>query len=78
MIRKLFSAFLRSLRVKRSVTQERMAEHLRITPRAYSNLERGKSCASAAVLLSLLLLLDDEELRFLLGKIRVLWDTLDD
>ncbi|MFR7893919.1 MAG: helix-turn-helix domain-containing protein [Dysosmobacter sp.] len=39
----------------KSLTQEAMAEQLRISSRAYSDLERGKYAASAPTLLFLFL-----------------------
>jgi len=59
--RKYLSQYTHALRAKLNLTQEKMAEALRITYRAYGNLERGKSCFSAASLLFLLLLLEDAE-----------------
>ena len=42
-------------------SQERMSEQLRITVRAYGDLERGKYCFSAFALLFLLRLMGKEE-----------------
>ena len=53
-VRELGARELRMLRERMGLTQEEMAEQLRITARAYSDLERGKYCASAATLLFLL------------------------
>lgn len=55
-----------TLRKRRSLTQDEMAERLRITSRAYGDLERGKYCFSAIALLFLLLMLSDDELKILL------------
>lgn len=49
----LLSKELYSLRQQKSLTQEAMAERLRISRRAYSDLERGKYAASAPSLLFL-------------------------
>ena len=41
LLRDYFSIQIKVLRRKRDLTQEEMAEHLHITSRAYSDLERG-------------------------------------
>ena len=46
-LRKFFSEYVSALRKRRGLTQEQMAEKLRITGRAYSDLERGIYCFSA-------------------------------
>lgn len=58
------------LRKDRDLTQEEMAERLRITSRAYGDLERGKYCFSTIALLFLLLMLNDEELKDFLDRFR--------
>ena len=52
------SAELSSLRQKMALTQEAMAEQLRISSRAYSDLERGRYAASAPTLMFLFSMLD--------------------
>ena len=47
----LLSEELSSLRQQMALTQEAMAEQLRISSRAYSDLERGRYAASAPTLL---------------------------
>ena len=59
-----------TLRKLRSLTQDEMAERLRITSRAYGDLERGKYCFSAITLLFLLLMLSEAELKDLLDRFR--------
>mgnify|MGYP000432926187 CR=1 FL=1 len=51
LLAELLSKELYSLRQQKSLTQEAMAEQLRISSRAYSDLERGKyaACADSAV-----------------------------
>ena len=51
---------LSSLRQKMALTQEAMAEQLRISSRAYSDLERGRYAASAPTLMFLFSMLDAE------------------
>ena len=60
-VREFLSEYTDALRKLRGLTQEEMAERLRITSRAYGDLERGKYCFSAIALLFLLLMLSDEE-----------------
>ena len=67
-VRELGARELRMLRERMGQTQEEMAERLRITARAYSDLERGKYCASAATLLFLLAMLSAEDQQMLLGQ----------
>ena len=50
LLQKQFSLQVKALRHKRNLTQEEMSEHLHITSRAYSDLERGCSCPGPAVL----------------------------
>ena len=58
-LRKFFSKYVSTLRKRRGLTQEEMAEKLRITGRAYSDLERGIYCFSAVALVFLLLMLEE-------------------
>ena len=51
----------RKTRRKLGWSQERMSEQLRITARAYGDLERGKYCFSTFALLFLLKLMGKEE-----------------
>lgn len=46
-VREHLSSYVCQLRQRRGLTQEEMAEKLRITARAYGDLERGKFCFSA-------------------------------
>ena len=55
-LRSFFSGYVSALRRRRGLTQEEMAERLRITGRAYSDLERGIYCFSAVALVFLLLI----------------------
>ena len=58
LLAELLSAELSSLRQQMALTQEAMAERLRISSRAYSDLERGKYAASAPTLLFLFSMLE--------------------
>ena len=69
-LRKFFSEYVSALRKRRGLTQEQMAEKLRITGRVYSDLERGIYCFSAVALVFLLLMLEEHELKELLSSLR--------
>ena len=69
-LRKIFSEYVGALRKRRGLTQEQMAEKLRITGRAYSDLERGIYCFSAVALVFLLLMLEEGEIKELLSSLR--------
>ena len=58
LLAELLSEELSSLRQQKSLTQEAMAEQLRISSRAYSDLERGRYAASAPTLLFLFSMLE--------------------
>ena len=60
LLAELLSEELSSLRQQKALTQEAMAEQLRISSRAYSDLERGRYAASAPTLLFLFSMLDAE------------------
>ena len=60
LLAELLSEELSSLRQQKALTQEAMAEQLRIFSRAYSDLERGRYAASAPTLLFLFSMLDAE------------------
>mgnify|MGYP002548056306 FL=1 len=60
LLAELLSEELSSLRQQMALTQEAMAERLRISSRAYSDLERGRYAASAPTLMFLFSMLDAE------------------
>ena len=68
-LRKFFSKYVSTLRKRRGLTQEEMAEKLRITGRAYSDLERDIYCFSVAALVFLLLMLEEGEIKELLSPL---------
>ena len=68
LLAELLSKELYSLRQQKSLTQEAMAEQLRISSRAYSDLERGKYAASAPTLLSLFSMLEADAQRVLIQQ----------
>ena len=65
LLAELLSKELYSLR---QLTQEAMAEQLRISSRAYSDLERGKYAASAPTLLFLFSMLEADAQRVLIQQ----------
>ena len=69
-LREFFSKYVSTLRKRRGLTQEEMAEKLRITGRAYSDLERGIYCFSAVALVVLLLMLEEGEIKEILSLLR--------
>ena len=68
LLAELLSKELYSLRQQKSLTQEAMAEQLRISSRAYSDLERGKYAASASTLLFLFSMLEADAQRVLIQQ----------
>ena len=68
-LRKFLSEYVRTLRKCRGLTQEEMAEKLRISGRAYSDLERGIYCFSTVALVFLLLMLEEGEIKELLSPL---------
>ena len=58
LLAELLSEELSSLRQQKALTQEAMAEQLRISSRAYSDLERGRYASSAPTLLFLFSMLE--------------------
>lgn len=71
-LRKFFSEYVRTLRKCRGLTQEEMAEKLRISGRAYSDLERGIYCFSTVALVFLLLMLEEGEISHKMSYNRVI------
>ena len=53
--------FLLPFRRNLNLTQEQMAAMLQMTPRSYSDIERGKSCLSSVSLVFLLYHLSSDE-----------------
>lgn len=70
MAREFLSEYTDTLRKNKHLTQEKMAEYLHITSRAYGDLEKGKYCFSALTLLFLLLMLTDNEVKSFLVEFR--------
>ena len=74
----LFSKTLLALRSQKGLTQEKMAEQLRITSRAYSDLEHGKYGVSASTLLFLLSMMTPDEQHALLEQFKKEVQLLED
>ena len=64
--KKYLSSISDALRTERNLTQENMAERLRISSRAYGDLERGKYCFSTTALLFMMNMMENEEVGMLL------------
>lgn len=78
LLAELLSKELRALRTRNVLTQEAMAERLHISSRAYSDLERGKSCVSAATLMFLLPMLEATEQQALIQSFLARVQSLED
>lgn len=63
LVKDYLTQYVVGLRKKRGLSQEKMAERLHITGRAYGDLERGKYCFSAVSLLAMLMMLNETELK---------------
>ncbi len=59
-VKQLLRDTLKSVRKEFNISQELMSEKLKVTPRSYSDLERGVSCLSATTLLFLFSVMSDE------------------
>ena len=70
MLRSFCAKYVSALRKRKGLTQEEMAEKLRITGRAYSDLERGIYCFSAVALVFLLLMMEESEIKEFLEPLR--------
>lgn len=77
LLRAFLAEQIKGRRKALQVTQEAMAEKLRISPRSYISLERGKSGCSAATLMFFLLILPEDELPRLCAEFRRLVDEED-
>ena len=79
LLAELLSTELSSLRQQKALTQEAMAERLRISSRAYSDLERGRYAASAPTLLFLFSMLESDAqsalVRQFMNRVRALEGT---
>lgn len=70
LLRVFLTEQIKSRRKALHLTQESMAEKLRISPRSYISLEQGKSGCSAATLMFFLLILSNEDLLQLFAAFR--------
>lgn len=59
--RPILAKWVYEVRMEHHFTQEDMAEHLRMSPRCYSNLELGKSGASLRTLVSIMQLIKESD-----------------
>lgn len=70
LVRAFFSEAAVVVRRRKGMTQEEMAEKMRISCRAYGDLERGKYSFSAIALIFFLLMMDGSEIIELLEAFR--------
>ena len=77
LLRGFLTEQIKTYRRARRITQEAMAEALRISTRYYIDVEHGRSGCSAATLMFFLLLLPDEELLRLCAAFRRMVDEED-
>ena len=63
---------IKGYRKGHNLTQENMAESLRISPRSYAYLEKGDNGCSATTLMFFFLILTEEELLQMLADFRAL------
>lgn len=69
--------FAKALRDRNGISQEKMAELLRINVRSYADLEHKRYCFSTPTFIFLLLLLPDEELLRMVGDFHRLVKEID-
>lgn len=77
-VRLLLSRWVKEVRTHNSWKQWKMAEALRVSDRAYSDLEHGKYCVSAISLLFLLLVMTPEQRDEMLREFAALVSLLED
>lgn len=70
LLQKLLAKWIKDYRTSHHLTQECMAEKMRISPRSYSDLERGIYCLSAMALMYFMVLLSDSEVLRLIREFR--------
>ena len=66
LLKELLAGQTRNLRQSMKISQDEMAELLRVSSRAYGDLERGKYCFSTTTPMFFLLLMKESELEQLL------------
>jgi len=69
---------VKTQRKRLRITQEAMAEHLRIAPRSYISLERGDNGFSATTLMFFLLILPEQEVIQLCADFRTMVEGEDE
>lgn len=71
LVRKHLAGWVRRTRTSEALTQEKMSERLRMSTRAYSDLEHEKSGLSAATLMIYLAVLPKEDVLRLVEEFQV-------
>lgn len=77
LLKEFLTVRVHSYRLTLQCSQERMAEKLRISPRSYIDLERGKYGFSATTFAFFLLILSEEDVLNLLRSLRKLIEEED-
>lgn len=68
-VKEYLRGFLKAFRKELNISQEAMSERLKLTPRSYSDLERGVSCLSTITLLLLFDQMQAEDVVRLIDKL---------
>lgn len=76
-VKRYLAKYVCKIRVKQGLTKEKMAEYLRISPRSYFDLERGRFCFSGPSLIFFLAMLSDEDVICLLNDFREMMSLYD-
>ena len=74
LVKSFLSELVGKLRYDLNISQEKMSEYLRISARAYGDLERGRFCFSATSLLFLMVALDEKDVLKLIADFKMLID----
>ncbi len=77
LVKSFLSELVGKLRYDLNISQEKMSEYLRISTRAYGDLERGRFCFSATSLLFLMACLDEKDVLKLLDEFKKLIDEVE-
>lgn len=77
LVKSFLSELVGKLRYDLNISQEKMSEYLRISTRAYGDLERGRFCFSATSLLFLMAFLDEKDVLKLLDEFKKLIDEVE-
>lgn len=77
LVKEFLCGYIIFTRKSLGLTKEQMSEYLRVAPRSYMDLEKGKFCLSAPSLMFFMLHLQDEEAVIMLHRFRETVDRED-